>query len=64
MFHHFKKQFILNPDLCDGKARCGLPSANSSKPGLVLDNAVWDSHLPAEGGKEHLDGVDIVSELG
>ena len=37
-------------------------SVNSSKPGHVLDNAVWHSHLPAEGGQEHhhLDGIDIV----
>ena len=37
----------------DGKAGGCLPSAHSSKPGLVLDNAVWDSHLPAQSWQEH-----------
>merc|ERR1719452_440252 len=55
---------IIALNLCDGQARGGLPSAHSSEPGLVLDNAVWDSHLTAEGGEEHdhLDGVNVVGD--
>ena len=37
----------------DGEAGGGLPSAHSSQPGLVLDNAVGDAHLPAQSGQEH-----------
>ena len=50
--------------LGDSKTRGSLPSANSSKPRLVLHNAVWDSHLTAEGGQEHdhLNGVDVIGD--
>ena len=50
--------------LSDSNARGSLPSANSSKPRLVLDNAVWDSHLAAKGGQEHdhLNGVDVIGD--
>ena len=50
--------------LSDSNARGSLPSANSSKPRLVLDNAVWDSHLTAESGEEHnhLDGVNVIRD--
>ena len=37
----------------DGETGGGLPSAHSSQPGLVLDNAVGDAHLPAQSGQEH-----------
>merc|ERR1719427_223990 len=48
----------------DGNAGGGLASAHSAKPGLVLDNAVGDSHLPAEGWQEHdkLNGVNIIGD--
>ena len=39
--------------LGDGEAGGGLPSADAAKTRLVLDNAVWDSHLSAEGRQEH-----------
>ena len=35
--------------ICDGQARCGLPAYNTSKPGLVLDDAIGNSHLSAKG---------------
>ena len=37
----------------DGETGGSLPSADSSKTRLVLDNAVWDSHLPAQSWEEH-----------
>jgi len=49
-----------------GKSETGasLPSCDTSQPSLVLDDAVWHSHLAAQGGKEQnkLDGIDIVSD--
>ena len=39
--------------LGDGKAGSGLPPADASKTRLVLDNAVRDSHLAAQGRQEH-----------
>ena len=44
---------VIDTYSSDGKAGGGLPSAHSSQPGLVLDNAVGDAHLPAQGGQEH-----------
>lgn len=34
------------------------------KTGLALDDDIWNSHLPAQGGEEHhkLDGVDIMGD--
>ena len=39
--------------LGDGETRGGLPPADSAEARLVLDDAVRDSHLPAESGEEH-----------
>ena len=36
----------------DGEASAGLPAGDAAKTGLVLDDAVWNSHLAAQGGKE------------
>merc|ERR1719174_1372740 len=55
---------VARLNLSDGQARGGLPPADSAEARLVLDDAVRDSHLPAESGQEHdqLDRVDIVSD--
>ena len=37
----------------DGEAGGGLPPAHAAQPGLVLDDAVGDTHLAAERGQEH-----------
>jgi hypothetical protein len=34
--------------ICDGDARGGLPSSDASETSLVLDDAVWDTHLTAK----------------
>ena len=39
--------------LGDSKTGGGLPSADSAETRLVLDNAVWDSHLSAQSWQEH-----------
>ena len=36
----------------DGDARGGLPASDASKASLVLDDAVWNSHLAAKCGQE------------
>ena len=36
----------------DGDARCCFPASNTTETGLVLDDAVWDSHLAAQGRQE------------
>ena len=54
LFNHHKNIWIsTNIYLGDGKAGSGLPPADASKTRLVLDNAVGDSHLAAQGGQEH-----------
>merc|ERR1719290_741441 len=55
---------VVRVHVGDRDARGGLASAHSTQPGLVLDNAVWNSHLPAEGWQEHhqLNGVNIVGD--
>ena len=46
----------------DGDAGGGLAAADAPEPGLVLDDAVGDAHLPAEGREEHhqLEGDGLV----
>jgi len=43
---------ILGIDIGDGNAGSGLAANNPSKASLVLDNAVGDTHLAAQGGEE------------
>ncbi len=43
---------VLGLDAGDGHARSRLSACNSSKPGLVLDNAIGNTHLAAQGRKE------------
>jgi len=54
---------VTGLNLGDGHASGGLPSGNSAESSLVLDNAVGDSHLAAQGRQEEnkLDGIDIIS---
>merc|ERR1719219_1621563 len=51
-------------NLSDSEASGSLPPADTSQPGLILHNAIRNSHLATQGGEEHhhLDGVDIVSD--
>ena len=42
-----------NHYLSDGETGGSLPPADSAEARLVLDDAVRDSHLPAESGQEH-----------
>merc|ERR1719385_15650 len=55
---------VLLVHVNDGHARGGLAVSNASQPGLVLDDAVWDTHLAAQGGKEqhHLNWLDITGD--
>jgi len=48
----------------DSHTGSGLPAANTSKPGLILNNAVGHSHLSAKGGQKQneLNGVNIISD--
>jgi len=53
---------ITGFNICDGQARCGLPAYNTSKPGLVLDDAIGNSHLSAKGWQkeDELNRIDII----
>ena len=52
-----------NHYLSDGETGGGLPPADSAKARLILDDAVGDSHLPAESREEHhqLQQTSIIS---
>ena len=43
---------VLLVHVNDGHTRGGLAVSNAAQPGLVLDDAVGDTHLAAQGGKE------------
>ena len=51
--HHCNSAVIHYSYRGDGEAGGGLPPAHAAQPGLVLDDAVGDTHLPAERGQEH-----------
>ena len=52
--HHSESVFkqVLCPYLGDGETRDGLPAGDTAETSLVLDDAVRDSHLAAQGGEE------------
>lgn len=51
----------LRVDLCEGDGGAGLPVDEAPQPGLALDDAVGDPHLPAQGGQEDHQLEDSVS---
>ena len=55
LFNHHEKRsyFIKFTYRGDSKAGSSLPPADASETGLVLDNAVRDSHLAAQSRQEH-----------
>lgn len=55
---------VLGSDVLDGDGGGGLLVDDGTESGLVLDNDVGDSHLPAESGEEddELDGVNVVGD--
>merc|ERR1719476_1306448 len=56
---------VVGLDRSKSETSAGLPPSDTSEPSLVLDDAVGDSHLAAQGGKEEneLNGVDVVDSL-
>merc|ERR1719383_246610 len=55
---------VLRLDVGDAQGGAGLAPSNTSKAGFVLDNAVGNAHLAAEGRQveNQLNGVDIVGD--
>jgi len=55
---------IFSVDVREGDRRAVLQTDESTKSGFALDDAVWDSHSSAEGGKEDndLNRVDVVGD--
>ena len=53
---------VLRVDLCEGYGGARLPVDQAALPGLVLDDAVGNPHLAAQGGQEdhELDGIHIM----
>jgi len=51
-------------DVSDGQTGASLPASDAAETSLVLDDAIRDSHLAAQGGEEEneLDGVDVVGD--
>merc|ERR1712241_926586 len=63
--HEFvERAAVVGLDRSKSETSAGLPSSDTSKPSLVLDDAVGDSHLAAQGGQEQneLNGVDVVGD--
>ena len=55
---------VLGVDVSEGDGRAVLQTDKSAESGLALDDAVWDAHSSAEGGKEDddLDWVNVVGD--
>lgn len=51
----------LRVNLCEGDRGAGLPVDQAAQPGLPLDDAVGDPHLPAQGGQKDHQLEDSVS---
>ena len=53
LYSHHDKTINYWTYLSDGETRGILPPAHLAKASLVLDDAVWDSHLPAQSWQKH-----------
>lgn len=59
-----KLPVVLAANLLDGEDGSSLLVNNRAEAGLALDDHIWNTHLPAERGKEHnqFNRVNVVSD--